>query len=96
MPLLLAVGWSFAATRSDRRPAAVTLLVVGGGLLCAIEPLVKLSVGPPTVFICLLGLIGARANRRQWGGFGSIAIGVFFAAWFLTGQGLVDYFSNFV
>ncbi len=88
LPLLLAVGLSFAAMREDRPPVAMTLLVVGGGLLCAIEPLVKLSVGPPTALVVLLGLVGARANRRQLGAFMSIAVGGFLAAWFLSGQGL--------
>lgn len=87
-PLLLAVGWSFAALRRDRSPAAVNLLVVGAGLLCAIEPLVKLSVGPPTVVICLLGLAGARIGWRQWATFAAIAIGGFLAAWLLAGQAL--------
>lgn len=88
LPLLLAVGLSFAAMRADRPEAALTVLAVGGGLLCAIEPLIKLSVGPPTALIILLGLAGARANRRQWAVFAAIAVGGFFAAWFLCGQGL--------
>ncbi len=87
-PLLLAIGWSFAALRSERSPRAVTLLVVGGGLLCAIEPLVKLSVGPPTVVICLLGLAGARVGWRQWATFAAIAVAGFLAAWLITGQAL--------
>ena len=88
LPLLTAVGLSFAAMRSDRPKGALGVLVVGGGLLCAIEPLVKLSVGPPTALVILLGLIGARANRRQWALFATIAVGGFFTFWFLTGQGL--------
>ena len=88
LPLLPAIGFSFAAMRSDRPDAALAVLVVGGGLLCAVEPLVKLSVGPPTVLVILLGLIGARASRRQRALFAAIAVGGFFALWFLTGQGL--------
>lgn len=88
LPLLMAIGLCFAAMRSDRPEAAMAVLVVGGGLLCAIEPLVKLSIGPPTVVVVLLGLIGARANRRQWALFAATAVGGFFAAWFLSGQGL--------
>lgn len=88
LPLLIAVGLSFAAMRVERPDAAVGVLVVGGGLLCAIEPLVKLSVGPPTVAVILLGLIGARANRRQWALFATIAVSGFFILWFLAGQGL--------
>ena len=97
LPLLLAVGWSFAAMRRDRPPGALTLLVVGGGLLCAIEPLIKLSVGPPTAVICLLGLFGARADRRQWGSFVATAVAAFLAFWLLAGQslgGLWDYASS--
>ncbi len=97
MPLLLAIGWSFIALRSDRPRGAVTVLAVGGGLLCAIEPQVKLSIGPPCVLVCLLGLAGARAGRRQWGGFAAVAIGGFLVTWLLTGQGLGnlwDYLVN--
>jgi hypothetical protein len=88
LPLLIAVGLSFAAMRMERPDAAVGVLVVAGGLLCAIEQLVKLSVGPPTVAVILLGLFGARANRRQWALFATIAVGGFFSLWFLFGQGL--------
>jgi hypothetical protein len=88
LPLLLAIGLAFAAMRADRPEAALTVLVVGGGLLCAIEPLVKLSVGPPTALVIILGLVGARASRRQWATFAAIAVGGFFTAWFLCGQGL--------
>jgi hypothetical protein len=97
LPLLLAIGWSFAALRVDSPAAATTLLVVGGGLLSGIEPLVKLSVGPPTILICLLGLTGARANRRQWSAFAAIALGSFLASWLLSGQALGnlwDYLVN--
>lgn len=96
-PLLLAVGWSFAAMRSDRSPAAVTVLVVGGGLLSAIEPLVKLSVGPPTLLICLLGLAGARVSRRQWLLFAAITLGGLLSLWLVSGQApgeLWDYGVN--
>jgi hypothetical protein len=88
LPLLIAVGLSFAAMRTERPDAAVGVLVVVGGFLCAIEPLVKLSVGPPTVAVILLGLFGARANRRQWALFATIAVAGFFSLWFLSGQGL--------
>jgi hypothetical protein len=87
-PLLLAVGLAFAAMRADRPDRALGILVIGGGLLCAIEPLVKLSIGPPTVLIVVLGLIGARAERRQWATFAAIAVVGFFALWFAAGQGI--------
>jgi hypothetical protein len=88
VPLLLAVGWSFAALRADRPPAAVTWLAVGGGILSAIEPLVKLSVGPATLLICVLGLAGARASRRQWLLFAAIAGGGLLSLWLVSGQAL--------
>ena len=93
-PMLLAVGWSFAALRADRSPAAVRLLAVGGGAICAIALLVKLSIGPPTVVICVLGLLGARARRRDWSLFGVSAVGGLIALWLLARQplgGLWDY-----
>lgn len=96
-PLLLAVGLSYAAMRADRPDRALDVLVVGGGLLCAIEPLIKLSIGPPTVLIVILGLLGARAGRRQWTTFVAITVVGFFALWFATGQGignLWDYGAN--
>lgn len=97
LPLVLAVGLCFIALREDRPAQGMNVLVFGGGLLCAVEPLVKLSVGPPVVLIVLLAMIGARANRRQWAGFLGTAILVFFAFWFATGQGLGnlwDYADN--
>jgi hypothetical protein len=97
LPMLLAVGLCYAALREDRPVAAVNLLVIGGGVLCAIEPLIKLSVGPSAALIVILGMIGARASRRQWAGFVAIAVGGFFTAWFVTGQGfgnLWDYAAN--
>lgn len=86
LPLVLAIGLAFAALRADRPPAAVTALVVGGGLLSAIEPLVKLSVGPPIVLICILGLAGARVRWRQWLLFAGIAVGGLIFFWLLSGQ----------
>ena len=50
--------------------------------------MVKLSVGPPTVLVCLLGLAGAQASRRQWSVYVAITAIGFFLLWFLSGQGL--------
>jgi hypothetical protein len=97
LPVLIAIGLCFAAMRSDRPEQALGFLAVGGGLLCAVEPLVKLSVGPPAALIVILGMWGAAASRRQWATFLAIAIGGFFTAWFVTGQGignLPDYVTN--
>ena len=88
LPLVLAVGWSLAALRSDRGPATVTLLVVGGALLSAVEPMVKLSVGPPTVLVCLLGLAGAKQIGASGPPTPGITVIVFFLLWFLSGQGI--------
>jgi hypothetical protein len=97
LPLMLGVGVCFIALREDRPAQGMSVLVYGGGLLCAVEPLVKLSIGPPLVLIMLLAMIGARADRRQWGGFLGTAVVGFFVLWFATGQGLGnlwDYADN--
>lgn len=97
LPLVLAVGLCLIALREDRPAWGMSALVYGGGLLCAVSPLVKLSIGPPLVLILLLAMIGARADRRQWAGFLGTAIVAFFALWFATGQGLGnlwDYADN--
>lgn len=97
LPLVLAVGVCLIALREDRPTQGMSMLAYGGGLLCAVEPLVKLSVGPPVVVIILLAMIGARADRRQWAGFLGTAIIAFFALWFTAGQGLGnlwDYADN--
>lgn len=97
LPLVLAVGICLIALREDRPAQGMNLLAYGGGLLCAVEPLVKLSVGPPVVLIIILAMIGARADRRRWVGFLGTAIVGFFALWFAAGQGLGnlwDYADN--
>jgi hypothetical protein len=87
-PLLVAVGLAYAAMRADRPERALDVLVIGGGLLCAIEPLIKISTGPPILLIIVFGLIGARARRRHWATFVGIAVVGFFALWFAAGQGI--------
>lgn len=97
LPLVLAVGLCLLALREDRPTWGMSVLAYGGGLLCAVSPLVKLSVGPPVVLIILLAMIGARADRRQWAGFLGTAIVSFFVLWFAAGQGLGnlwDYADN--
>ena len=96
LPIVLTVGLCFLALREDR-PRRRWPPIFGGGLLCAFEPLVKLSVGPPVVLIILLAMFGARADRRRWAGFLATSIVGFFALWFVTGQGLGnlwDYADN--
>jgi len=88
LPLVLAVALAFLALREQRPDRAVTLLALGGGLLSAIGILVKLSVGPPILVICLLGMVGARADRRQWAFFAASSLGGLIALWLLTGQAL--------
>jgi hypothetical protein len=88
LPLILTVGLCFIALREDRPPWGMNVLAYGGGLLCAVEPLVKLSVGPPVVLILVLAMIGARTDRRRWAAFVGTAIVGFFVLWFGAGQGL--------
>lgn len=97
LPLVFAVGLCLMALREDRPAQAMNVLALGGGLLCAVEPLAKLSVGPPVVLILLLAMIGARADARRWATFLGTAIVSFFVLWFVTGQGLGnlwDYADN--
>jgi hypothetical protein len=97
LPLVLAVAWALVALQKDRPSWAINLLIAGGASLSAIEALVKLSLGPPIFFICLIALAGARASRRQWVAFVGIAVAELIALWVLTGQplgGLVDYAVN--
>jgi hypothetical protein len=88
LPLILGVAWALMALREDRPDHAVTLLAVGGGSLAAIECLIKLSVGPVILIVCLLGMIGARADRLQWGLFAGFAAGGGLVLWLATGQPL--------
>jgi hypothetical protein len=97
LPLVLAVGLCLIALREDRPTQGMNVLAFGGGLLCAVEPLVKLSVGPPVVLIILLAMVGARADACRWAAFLGTAIAGFFVLWFATGQGLGnlwDYADN--
>lgn len=97
LPVVLALGLCFIALREDRPKHGVSLLAYGGGLLCAVEPLLKLSYGPPVVAIVVLAMFGARADLRRWAGFLATAVGGFFVFWFVTGQGLGnlwDYADN--
>ncbi|HEV7615627.1 MAG TPA: hypothetical protein VGO36_05305 [Solirubrobacterales bacterium] len=88
LPLVLAVALCFLALREERSARAVTLLAAGGGLLSAIEILVKLSVGPMILVVCLLGMVGARAERRQWALFAASSLGGLIVLWLVTGQAL--------
>lgn len=97
LPVVLAVGVCFIALREDRPAQGMNVLAFGGGLLCSVESLVKLSFGPPVVLIIVLAMIGARADRRRWAAFLGTAIVSFFVLWFATGQGLGnlwDYADN--
>ena len=88
LPLILGVAWALMALREDRPDHAVTLLAVGGGSLAALECLIKLSVGPVILIVCLLGMIGARANRLQWGLFAGFTAGGGLVLWLIAGQPL--------
>ncbi len=88
LPLVLAVGLCFLALREDRPDSAVMLLAIGGGALSAMEILVKVSVGPLILLICVLGMAGARADRRQWAFFVAASLGGLIALWLAAGQSL--------
>jgi hypothetical protein len=90
LPLILAVAWALTALREDRPGYAVDLLAVGGGSLAALETLIKLSVGPTIFVICLLAMVGARADRRQWALFGGFFVGGLVFLWLVAGQPLGD------
>jgi hypothetical protein len=88
VPLILAVAWALMALREDRPDHAVTVLAVAGGSLSALEMLIKLSVGPVILIICVLAMIGARADRRQWAFFAGTAVGGTVILWLVAGQSL--------
>jgi hypothetical protein len=88
LPLILAVAWALGALREDRTDGAVTILAIGGGTLSAFELLIKLSVGPIILLICLVAMIAARASRREWGLFAGFAVGGFLVLWLVAGQSL--------
>ncbi len=97
LPIVLALAWALTALRQDRPPFAVGLLVYGGAIFSAVEILVKLSLGPPVLLLCLAGLIGARASRRQLLTFAGVFLASLLGLWLLTGQpllGLFDYATN--
>jgi len=88
LPLILAVAWALGALREDRTDGAVMVLAIGGGTLSAFELLIKLSVGPIILLICLVAMIAARANRREWSFFAGFAIGGFLLLWLIASQSL--------
>jgi hypothetical protein len=88
VPLLLAVGFCFFALREDPPDWGIGLLAIGGGAISAIECLIKLSGGPAIFVVCVLGMIGARAARKQWAFFLGFSIGGFLLLWLIAGQPL--------
>jgi hypothetical protein len=93
LPIVLAVAWALVALREDRPPFALGALVYGGAVFSAVEILVKLSLGPPIFLICLAGLLGARASRRQLLTFFSVFLLVLLSLWLLAGQSLLGLFE---
>ncbi|MBS1846353.1 MAG: hypothetical protein JST53_18240 [Actinobacteria bacterium] len=97
VPLLLAVGFCFFALRENPPSWGVRLLALGGGSLSAVECLIKLSGGPVIFLVCVLGMVGARASRKNWLYFFASSVGGLIALWLAAGQplsGLGDYISN--
>ncbi len=97
VPLILGVGLALLALREDRPGYAVGVLAAGGGALAAVECLVKLSVGPVILVVCLLAMFGARADRRQWAAFGVTFLGGSLLLWLIASQSpasLWDYAKN--
>lgn len=88
LPLILAVALALGALRDDRSDHAVMVLAIGGGTLSAFELLIKLSVGPVILLICLVAMIAARASRREWSLFASFSVGGFLLLWLIAGQSL--------
>lgn len=88
VPLMLSVGICFFALREERPTWGLRLLAIGGGVLCAFELLIKLSGGPQILAVVLLGMIGARPGRRDWGLFGGFLVGGTVILWLLAGQSL--------
>jgi hypothetical protein len=97
VPLALGLGLCFLALRKGRSDWGVTALAAGGGVLCALEVLIKLSVGPEIFLACLFAMIGARARGRDWGLFVGTFVGGTLVLWLIAGQSLGtlwDYADN--
>lgn len=96
-PITLAVIWSLVALQSDPPERAKVALAVGGASFAALEILIKLSNGPIVVAVCLIALVGARAELRLIGIFLGLFIAETVALWLIAGQSLgalPDYISN--
>jgi hypothetical protein len=90
VPLMLSVGLCLFALREKRPIWGLHLLAIGGGVLCAFELLIKLSGGPEILVVVLLGMIGARPDRRNWGLFAGCLVGGTVILWLLAGQSLAS------
>jgi hypothetical protein len=97
VPLMLALGFCFFALRADPPEWGIGLLAIGGGLLSAIECMIKLSVGPEIFVVCLLAMVGARAGRKHWAMYLACTVGGIVVLWLAAGQplgSLADYVTN--
>ena len=95
--LVVAAVWSLLLLSGERSDGRLLAFAVGGGLLAAVEVLLKLSVGPVVLAILLLALIGARAGARHLGAFAGVFVVVTATVWLVTGghlPDLVDYVLN--
>jgi len=89
-PTVIAVALCIPALLPDRPRWAIGAIVYGGSFLAAFECLIKLSIGPPVILICLAALLGARAQARRIATFAGLFVAEFVALWLITGQSLGD------
>lgn len=86
--VLLAFIWCFVAL-DDRAPKfAVPLVVIGGGVLAAIELQVKANFGIAILGMAVVAVLGLSNRRRNVPLFAAVAIGTFAVCWLAGGQDL--------
>jgi hypothetical protein len=86
--LTLAAVWCLVALAPDAPPRAMGLVVVGGGLLGAVETLVEWRSGPVILAMCTITLLASDHRRRDLLAFAGISVTAFLASWWAAGQGL--------
>jgi hypothetical protein len=95
--VLLALIWCLVAV-SDRPPGfAAPLVVVGGGVVAAIELLGKLNFGIAILLFCSIVVLGMPDRRRNAPLFAGVFLLTLASLWLLAGQGLAnapDFASN--
>jgi hypothetical protein len=89
-PLVLATLVALALLEKERPERALNAYVLLAPTFAAVEALAKLSTGPVIAAVLILGLIGARPNRRQVAAFFGLLVGQLALFWFATGQALAN------